>query len=125
VAAGGPSQTGLGGERGVIVGNADGSGACGAAAPCVNDLVPSSFQVPAVGGFGNLGSTDLNSANPPIRGNADYDLRQIFAGSLLYNIPTPWTSSVAKASFGNWAIDANVHSQSGFPVNIIAPPCIV
>jgi hypothetical protein len=63
VAAGGPSQTGLGGERGVIVGNAYGSGACGAAAPCVNDLVPSSFQVPAVGGFGNLGKGALRGPN--------------------------------------------------------------
>ncbi len=57
------SQTGLGGDRGVLVGPALGPGAC-TSAPCVNYLVPSSFaQPPAatvaspyLNSFGNIGA---------------------------------------------------------------------
>ena len=59
VAAGGPSQTGLGNERGVLVGNPYGPGACGSAAPCVDYLVPASFQPPPIGTFGTLGKGTL------------------------------------------------------------------
>jgi Carboxypeptidase regulatory-like domain len=55
LAAGNPSQTGLGGERAVQVGNPFGAKACGNSAPCVNDLNPSSFQLPATGTVGTLG----------------------------------------------------------------------
>jgi hypothetical protein len=59
IAAGGPSQTGLGDERAVITGAPYGPGACGNAAPCVNYLSPGSFQSPAIGTFGTLGKGAL------------------------------------------------------------------
>jgi hypothetical protein len=62
-AAGGPSQTGLGGERAVLVGSAYGPGACGSAAPCVNDLAPASFQLPPTGTFGTMGKGVLRGPN--------------------------------------------------------------
>ncbi|HTP32833.1 MAG TPA: carboxypeptidase regulatory-like domain-containing protein [Candidatus Acidoferrales bacterium] len=57
------SQTGLGVDRAVVVGPALGPGACGASAPCVNYLIPGSFQlpptaataVPYAASFGNFG----------------------------------------------------------------------
>jgi hypothetical protein len=57
------SQTGLGVDRAVLVGPALGPGACGASAPCVNYLLPASFQLPPtaatapayINSFGNLG----------------------------------------------------------------------
>src|ERR1039458_2513868 len=56
------SQTGIGGDRAVLIGPAFGPGAC-SSAPCVNYLTPSSFaQPPAasvassyIGSFGNFG----------------------------------------------------------------------
>jgi hypothetical protein len=57
------SLTGIGGDRALLVGAAIGPGACGASAPCVNYLIPSSFQQPPTAAtaspysasFGNLG----------------------------------------------------------------------
>ena len=58
LASGGPSQTGLGDERAVVNGPAYGSGAC-SSAPCVNYLIPSSFQTPPIGTFGTAGKGAL------------------------------------------------------------------
>ncbi len=49
------SQTGIGQDRAVLTSQTIyGSGACQNRAPCVNDLVPSSFALPAIGTFGTL-----------------------------------------------------------------------
>jgi hypothetical protein len=57
------SQTGLGQDRGVIVGPAKGSGACGTRAPCVDFLYRNSFVLPAIGTFGNIGKNTLTGPN--------------------------------------------------------------
>src|SRR6185436_8650853 len=62
-AAGGPSQTGLNNERGVLVGKPYGTGAC-STAPCVDYLVPASFQPPPIGTFGTLGKGALRGPSP-------------------------------------------------------------
>ena len=54
------SQTGIGADRASYLGGPEyGSGACGSSAPCVNYLVPSSFGLPAIGTFGNIGKGSL------------------------------------------------------------------
>lgn len=65
-------------------------------------------------------STDLTSTYPPIRGNSAYDLPQVFAASVIYNIPTVNGNRAVKEILGNWSVDANVHAQSGLPVNLVA-----
>jgi hypothetical protein len=57
------SQTGLGQDRGVIVGPAKGSGACGTRSPCVDFLNRNSFALPAIGAFGNVGKNALAGPN--------------------------------------------------------------
>jgi Carboxypeptidase regulatory-like domain/TonB dependent receptor len=54
------SQTGIGSDRADYLGGTQyGTGACGSTAPCVNSLVPSSFGLPAIGAFGNVGKGSL------------------------------------------------------------------
>ena len=57
------SQTGLGQDRGVIVGPANGSGACGTRAPCVDFLNRNSFALPAIGTFGDIGKNSITGPN--------------------------------------------------------------
>lgn len=59
VAGNDQSQTGLSADRGVQLGAPYGGNACKTTTPCVNDLNPLSFQLPAIGTFGNTGKGSL------------------------------------------------------------------
>jgi hypothetical protein len=56
------SQTGLSADRAVQTGSAYGPGAC-KTAPCVNYLIPGSFQLPATGSYGSVGKGMLRGPN--------------------------------------------------------------
>jgi hypothetical protein len=53
------SQTAIGQDRGVVLGDPYGAGACGNKAPCVDFLNRKSFALPAIGAFGNVGKDSL------------------------------------------------------------------
>ncbi|MBV9083025.1 MAG: TonB-dependent receptor [Acidobacteriaceae bacterium] len=54
-----------------------------------------------------------------LRGSSDFDIRQIFGVSMVYNIPAPFSSSTfSRAILGHWSIDPIYHYQSASPVEI-------
>lgn len=55
-----------------------------------------------------------------LRGNADFDVRHIFAGAVTYDIPAPNRLGAAAVLFRRWSIDATAHAQSALPVDPIA-----
>jgi hypothetical protein len=65
-------------------------------------------------------SADFASVFPPIRGNSDFDVRQLMAGAFVYNTPKFEKNRFAEVLFGNWSLDGGIHAQSSPPVNVIA-----
>jgi hypothetical protein len=66
----------------------------------------------------NAGSVFPFSAN---YSSSDFDIRQTFAASLVYDVPTPFKSSrLARTFLGHWSIDPIFHFQTGPPINPIA-----
>jgi hypothetical protein len=56
----------------------------------------------------------------PVRGNADFDVRHIFALAATYDIPRLGHNSFPNAVFGKWSLDTSFHAQSGIPVDLVA-----
>jgi hypothetical protein len=54
------------------------------------------------------------------RGNADFDLRHVFAAAVTYDIPSSKRVGVGNAILGGWSIDTSAHVESAFPVDPIA-----
>jgi hypothetical protein len=69
------SRTALGSDRGVLVGQPYGPGACRNEAPCHNYLNVSAFALPDLGSFGNIGK---NSLRGPGFFNWDFGLAKTF-----------------------------------------------
>ena len=53
------------------------------------------------------------------RGNSDFDVRQIFAASLVSVIPGP-SHGIGKVLLGNWSVDPIYHYQTAAPMDIFA-----
>lgn len=54
------------------------------------------------------------------RGNADFDVRHVFATAVTYDIPAPGANPVVRALLGRWSVDTTFHAQSALPVDLIA-----
>jgi hypothetical protein len=114
------SNTGIGGDRAVLVGPALGPGACGSAAPCVNYLNPASFAQPPAApvassyilSFGNFGKGAVSGPglmtwdvamfrNVTIRERVTFQLRGEFFNVLnRANFSDPVTT-VSSGGFGS------------------------
>jgi hypothetical protein len=65
-------------------------------------------------------------ANPNIdRGNSDFDIRHSFTAGVTYALPTPEWSKFARATLGNWSVDAFVLARSAPPVNVVGSLVVV
>ncbi len=117
------SQTGIGRDHAVLVNAAPyGTGACAAAAPCVNWLAPSSFGLPAVGTFGNLGKGSLHGP-----GLVDWD----FGLFRFFPITERWTLQFRGEAFNilnhaNFSDPISTVTAAGFgSINAAADPRIL
>ena len=63
-------------------------------------------------------SADGFSMFPPIRGNADFDVRQVLAAAVVYNTPKFGNNRMVEAILGNWSVDSGIHYESAFPLNV-------
>jgi hypothetical protein len=53
--------------------------------------------------------------------SSDFDIRQTFAASLVYDAPTPFRGNrLARAVPGHWSFDPIYHYQAALPVNAVA-----
>jgi hypothetical protein len=66
----------------------------------------------------NAGAVFPRSLN---RSSSDFDVRQTFTTSLVYDIPTPFKrNKVISSITGHWSVDPIYHFQTALPVNVIA-----
>ena len=74
----------------------------------------SDFNAGNEGGAGNFPAS-LN------RSSSDFDIRQTFTASMVYDPAPPFkSSSIASALLGHWSIDPIFHFQTALPVNVLA-----
>jgi Carboxypeptidase regulatory-like domain len=52
-------------------------------------------------------------------GNADYDVRNSFNGSFVYQMPFKFSNSFANAALGGWMLSENFFWRSGLPLTVI------
>jgi hypothetical protein len=60
-----------------------------------------------------------NGTIRPVRGNASFDVRHLFASAITYDIPAPSSDRFVKATLGDWSFDTTIHAQSAPPLDII------
>ncbi len=80
---------------------------------------------------GGIGSTPYNGTtslvyqiNPACLrcnnyGNADYDVRNSFNATYVWQMPYKFSNSFANAAFGNWTLSENFFVRSGLPLTVI------
>jgi hypothetical protein len=64
-------------------------------------------------------SIDYGSYNfivPYERADSDFDVRHNFSGALMYDLPNPFHSTVARSVLGHWGLDDRLTARSGFPM---------
>ena len=52
-------------------------------------------------------------------GNADYDIRNNFTGSYVWQMPYKFSNSFVNAAFGGWQLSQNFFWRSGLPLSVI------
>ena len=52
-------------------------------------------------------------------GNADYDIRNSFNASVVWQTPWKFSNSVVNGAFGGWTLGMNFFARSGLPYNLV------
>ncbi len=60
----------------------------------------------------------------PRRGNANFDLRQVFSTAVTYDIPKPGNNAFANAVLGHWSVDTSFHAETPRPVDLSGGPIL-
>jgi hypothetical protein len=63
-------------------------------------------------------SNDQNSPFPPVRGNSDYDVRQVFNEALNYKTSAIGSSRFARAFTNGWTFSERFSASSGYPLEV-------
>ncbi|HTT18535.1 MAG TPA: hypothetical protein VMG82_06310, partial [Candidatus Sulfotelmatobacter sp.] len=50
---------------------------------------------------------------------SNFDVRHSFTAGLTYNLPSPQSHKVARATFGGWSVDSFLLARSAPPVNLV------
>ena len=54
------------------------------------------------------------------RGNAAFDIRQVFSAAVTYDIPALSKNRVAELLLSHWSVDSVIRAQSALPVDVVA-----
>ncbi len=52
-------------------------------------------------------------------GNADYDIRNSFNASVVWNTPFKFSNKCANGAFGGWTLSQNFFARSGLPLTVL------
>ena len=55
------------------------------------------------------------------RGDSDFDIRHAFTAGLTYDLPSPWSSKVARQVLGSWSLNGFFLARSAAPVDVVYP----
>jgi Carboxypeptidase regulatory-like domain/TonB dependent receptor len=67
----------------------------------------------------DLASTDTSSLYPPTRGNADFDVRNVFNLATNYSVPGATRDTLLRVLTKGWLLANRFSAQSGYPENIV------
>ena len=70
--------------------------------------------------FARDANTPGTLANPNAdRGDSDFDIRHSFTAGVTYDLPSPESHKVVRATFGGWSLDGFVLARSAPPVDLV------
>src|SRR5262249_3455412 len=58
------------------------------------------------------------------RGNSDFDIRHSFTAGVTYDLPSPGSQRLVRATLGGWSLDAFVLARSAPPVDVVGATVI-
>jgi len=65
-------------------------------------------------------NTPIAIASPNIdRGNSDFDIRHSFSAGVTYDLPSPGSQRLVRATLGGWSVDAFILARSAPPVDVV------